>query len=181
MLLALVRTERTTGAEDAGAVVQPRDVAAEPRKPLGARRPPKAAACKPENFKIVLDVGHTPEAPGATSARGAKEFAFNLQLARRIQKALVGGGFLRTKLITAHGIGLVSHEAPRLTATGPVPYAPYDADRALENGMVISVETALLHPARGYIKLEDTLIVCEAGWEAPGDSCRKWNSSHSTQ
>jgi Xaa-Pro aminopeptidase len=82
---------------------------------------------------------------------------------------------------TAHGIGLVSHEAPRLTATGPVPYAPYDADRALENGMVISVETALLHPARGYIKLEDTLIVCEAGWEAPGDGCRGWNSSHSTR
>jgi Xaa-Pro aminopeptidase len=82
---------------------------------------------------------------------------------------------------TAHGIGLVSHEAPRLTATGPVPYTPYDADRALENGMVISVETALLHPARGYIKLEDTLIVCESGWEAPGDGYRKWNSSHSTQ
>jgi Xaa-Pro aminopeptidase len=81
---------------------------------------------------------------------------------------------------TAHGIGLVSHEAPRLTATGPVPYAPYDADRALETGMVISVETALLHPARGYIKLEDTLIVCETGWEAPGDGCRSWNASHST-
>ncbi|MBA1914195.1 aminopeptidase P family protein, partial [Escherichia coli] len=46
---------------------------------------------------------------------------------------------------TAHGIGLVSHEAPRLTATGPVPYAPYDADRPLEPGMVISIETALLH------------------------------------
>lgn len=78
---------------------------------------------------------------------------------------------------TAHGIGLVSHEAPRLTATGPVPYTPYDADRALEIGMVISVETALLHPARGYIKLEDTLIVREGGWEAPGDGCRGWNSS----
>ena len=81
---------------------------------------------------------------------------------------------------TAHGIGLVSHEAPRLTATGPVPYAPYDADRALEIGMVISVETALLHPVRGYIKLEDTLIVCEEGWEAPGDSCRSWNPSDSS-
>ena len=81
---------------------------------------------------------------------------------------------------TAHGIGLVSHEAPRLTATGPVPYAPYDADRALEIGMVISVETALLHPARGYIKLEDTLIVREGGWEAPGDGCRGWNSSDAT-
>jgi Xaa-Pro aminopeptidase len=80
---------------------------------------------------------------------------------------------------TAHGIGLVSHEAPRLTATGPVPYAPYDADRALETGMVISVETALLHPARGYIKLEDTLIVRDGGWEAPGDGCRGWNSPDS--
>jgi Xaa-Pro aminopeptidase len=82
---------------------------------------------------------------------------------------------------TAHGIGLVSHEAPRLTATGPVPYAPYDADRALETGMVISVETALLHPARGYIKLEDTLIVRDGGWEAPGDGCRGWNASRSMQ
>lgn len=78
---------------------------------------------------------------------------------------------------TAHGIGLVSHEAPRLTATGPVPYAPYDADRPLACGMVISIETALLHPVRGYIKLEDTLIVSEVGWEAPGDHGRGWNSS----
>ena len=76
---------------------------------------------------------------------------------------------------TAHGIGLVSHEAPRLTATGPVPYPPYDANRPLETGMVISVETALLHPARGYIKLEDTLIVSADGWEAPGDGGRGWN------
>lgn len=76
---------------------------------------------------------------------------------------------------TAHGVGLVSHEAPRLTATGPVPYPPYDANRPLETGMVISVETALLHPARGYIKLEDTLIVSADGWEAPGDGGRGWN------
>ena len=27
----------------------------------------------------------------------------------------------------AHGMGLVSHEAPRLTGTGPVPYSGYDA------------------------------------------------------
>jgi Xaa-Pro aminopeptidase len=76
---------------------------------------------------------------------------------------------------TAHGIGLVSHEAPRLTGRGPVPYAPYDADRPLQPGMVISVETAMLHPSRGYIKLEDTLIVTDDGWEAPGDIARGWN------
>jgi len=38
-----------------------------------------------------------------------------------------------------------------------------------------SIETAMLHASRGYIKLEDTLIVTEAGWEAPGDSARGWN------
>ena len=76
---------------------------------------------------------------------------------------------------TAHGIGLVSHEAPRLTDHGPVPYAPYDADQPLKPGMVISIETAMLHASRGYIKLEDTLIVTDEGWEAPGDSARGWN------
>ena len=30
----------------------------------------------------------------------------------------------------AHGMGLVSHEAPRLTDRGPVPYDAYDADAA---------------------------------------------------
>ena len=59
----------------------------------------------------------------------------------------------------AHGMGLVSHEAPRLTNSGPVPYDAYDADRPLETGMVVSVETTLAHPNRGFIKLEDTVIV----------------------
>jgi Xaa-Pro aminopeptidase len=77
---------------------------------------------------------------------------------------------------TAHGIGLVSHEAPRLTDHGPVPYAPYDADQPLKPGMVVSIETAMLHVSRGYIKLEDTLIVTEEGREAPGDSARGWST-----
>src|SRR5262249_33446448 len=54
----------------------------------------------------------------------------------------------------AHGMGLVSHEAPRLTTSGPVPYSAYDADRPLESGMVVSIETTMKHPRRGFIKLE---------------------------
>ena len=65
----------------------------------------------------------------------------------------------------AHGMGLVSHEAPRLTATGPVPYDAYDANRPLEAGMVVSVETTLQHPQRGFIKLEDTVVVTDNGFE----------------
>ncbi|WP_158816318.1 Xaa-Pro peptidase family protein [Methylocapsa sp. S129] len=75
----------------------------------------------------------------------------------------------------AHGMGLVSHEAPRLTARGPVPYPAYDADRPLETGMVISIETTLQHPRRGFIKLEDTVAVTDNGWEAFGDHGRGWN------
>ena len=75
----------------------------------------------------------------------------------------------------AHGMGLVSHEAPRLTNSGPVPYDAYDADRPLEAGMVVSVETTLQHPRRGFIKLEDTIIVTPAGFEVYGDRARGWN------
>ena len=75
----------------------------------------------------------------------------------------------------AHGMGLISHEAPRLTATGPVPYPASDADRPLESGMVISIETTLAHPSRGFIKLEDTVAVTDDGWAAFGDGGRGWN------
>jgi Xaa-Pro aminopeptidase len=75
----------------------------------------------------------------------------------------------------AHGMGLVSHEAPRLTTTGPVPYSAYDADRALEAGMVVSIETTMKHPTRGFIKLEDTVAVTDSGCEGFGDQGRGWN------
>jgi Xaa-Pro aminopeptidase len=75
----------------------------------------------------------------------------------------------------AHGMGLVSHEAPRLTASGPVPYDAYDASRPLETGMVVSVETTLAHPRRGFIKLEDTVVVTDSGFEIFGEGGRGWN------
>lgn len=75
----------------------------------------------------------------------------------------------------AHGMGLISHEAPRLTSAGPVPYPADDADRPLESGMVISVETWIPHERRGFIKLEDTVAVTEAGSEVFADRARGWN------
>ncbi len=70
----------------------------------------------------------------------------------------------------AHGMGMVSHEAPRLTDHGPVPYPNEYADMPLEAGMVVSVETTLLHPTRGFIKLEDTVVVTD---DRPRDLCRR--------
>lgn len=75
----------------------PADVAAEAR---GERQD---AACKPERFKIALDVGHTVENQGATSARGVKEYVFNLRLAKDMEKALKDAGFSQTHLFITPG------------------------------------------------------------------------------
>jgi Xaa-Pro aminopeptidase len=76
---------------------------------------------------------------------------------------------------TAHGMGMISHEAPRLTGKGFVPYPGYDENRPLEAGMIVSIETTMLHPGRGYIKLEDTVAVTAAGCTGFGDGGRGWN------
>jgi Xaa-Pro aminopeptidase len=46
----------------------------------------------------------------------------------------------------AHGMGLISHEAPRLISDRSTPYEAYGATRPLEASMVISIETTMAHP-----------------------------------
>ena len=90
------------------------------------------------------------------------------------QRVIDASPFASQIHFVAHGMGLVSHEAPHLTKTGPVPYGDEDAHRGLEPGAVLSVETTLRHPTRGFIKLEDTVAVTEAGHEVFGASMRGW-------
>lgn len=75
----------------------------------------------------------------------------------------------------AHGMGLITHEVPRLTDTGPVPYPAAHAQHPFEAGNVLSVETWIEDPEIGFVKLEDTLIVTEDGYDAPGDTGRGYN------
>jgi Xaa-Pro dipeptidase len=77
----------------------------------------------------------------------------------------------------AHGMGLISHEAPFLMTNHPVAYQGSDADTPFEPGMVLSVETTMQHPRRGYIKLEDTVILTEDGHEVFGADNRGWTIS----
>jgi N-acetylmuramoyl-L-alanine amidase len=74
----------------------------------------KATACQKSDFRVVVDVGHTAKVPGADSARGVPEYAFNLQLADAAKQALVEAGFTKTvRLITATApwAGLVERAA----------------------------------------------------------------------
>jgi Xaa-Pro aminopeptidase len=90
--------------------------------------------------------------------------------------AAVAAAPSRTALrFLAHGMGLISHEAPRLTSAGPIPYPNEDGPRPLETGMVLSIETTMFHPTRGFIKLEDTVLVTEDGGQGVGDHGRGWN------
>ncbi|TMJ14793.1 MAG: N-acetylmuramoyl-L-alanine amidase [Alphaproteobacteria bacterium] len=59
--------------------------------------------CDPSKFRIVVDVGHTAESEGATSARNVAEFVFNLRLARRIEEKLKAEGFAETRLLVTAG------------------------------------------------------------------------------
>ena len=78
-------------------------------------------------------------------------------------------------VFVAHGMGLISHEAPHLTGEGEIPYPGTHVNRPLEAGMVLSIETGIKHPEVGFVKLEDTVVVTETGYEAYGDWGRDWN------
>ena len=77
---------------------------------LGIAAPGVAAAatCDPAAFRVALDVGHTAEVPGATSARGVPEYAFNLHLAERIDASLRRAGFAGTTLLVTSGRSLAA-------------------------------------------------------------------------
>ncbi len=78
----------------------------------------------------------------------------------------------------AHGMGLITHEVPRLTNSGPVPYPADHGELPLDAGNVLSIETWTEDPVVGFVKLEDTLIVTEGGWTAPGDIGRAYTVVH---
>jgi len=78
------------------AVAGGRPTRGEEQKPPAA---PAPANCQRAAYRVVVDVGHTLDVPGALSARGMPEYAFNLQLARQIKQTLVDAGFDRTVLL----------------------------------------------------------------------------------
>jgi N-acetylmuramoyl-L-alanine amidase len=83
----------------------PRARAEEPAAPAK-----KAADCPRAAFRVVLDVGHTIDSPGADSARGVPEYQFNLALADVVKSSLVKAGFdntVRMITTTKHVAGLV--------------------------------------------------------------------------
>jgi N-acetylmuramoyl-L-alanine amidase len=75
------------------------------------------AGCKPAELIVAIDAGHGPKSPGATSASGQPEYAFNKRLAAGVKDALVQAGFTKTFLIDPVGTDLPpAGRAKRATA-----------------------------------------------------------------
>ena len=55
------------------------------------------------NFKVAIDIGHTPKRSGATSASGIKEYLFNKILAFELLYALKDKGYYKSFIINEGG------------------------------------------------------------------------------
>ena len=73
------------------------------QKQAAATSPSPPPTCNRAAFRPIIDVGHTLEEPGAMSARGVTEYAFNLNLAKAIEQKLTATGFSRTIMLVTSG------------------------------------------------------------------------------
>lgn len=77
---------------------------------------PARAACDPAAFPVAVDIGHSPTRPGAISARGRGEYAFNSVLAAQVLSALQKEGFSRSFYVAAPGVEIGLLDRTRVAA-----------------------------------------------------------------
>lgn len=75
-----------------------------------------AYAANQENVVIAIDTGHTPDKPGATSARGVSEYDYNDKMARNLLKALHTQGYQQAFLISDQQKDLTLEDRTRIAA-----------------------------------------------------------------
>ena len=104
---------------------------------LAASAAPAADAAGASSAKatlaIAVDAGHGPKVPGATSARGAPEYDFNLRLARDVVAALAAPGFPKAFLLDPNGRDLP-------------PAAPAPRANAAKAGLLVSIHHDSVQP-----------------------------------
>jgi len=110
-------------------------------------RPPKEARRVYEAVREAQQAALDAVKPGATVGevdRAARKLLQRLNLARFFTHS------------TGHGVGLEIHEAPRIAA---------GQQETLRPGMVITIEPGVYLPGKWGVRIEDTVVVTDSGYE----------------
>jgi len=109
--------------------------------------PPRQARRAYEAVREAQQAALDAVKPGATAGevdRAARKLLQKIKLARFFTHS------------TGHGVGLEIHEAPRIAA---------GQEEALRPGMVITIEPGIYLPGKWGIRIEDTVVVTDSGYE----------------
>ena len=114
---------------------------------LHVGRPPKQARRVYEAVREAQQAALDAVKPGTTVGevdRAARKLLRRLNLAMFFTHS------------TGHGVGLEIHEAPRIAA---------DQEETLRPGMVITIEPGVYLPGECGVRIEDTVVVTDSGYE----------------
>lgn len=124
-------------------------------RPAAALLAALAAASCAGPGPVAVDIGHTPEAPGAIAASGANEHAFNERFASRLADRLAAAGLGEADVVAIAGADpLLDRRVARIAGTAPCLLLSIHHDsvqerylrRRVENG----VERSYTGHAAGY-------------------------------
>jgi N-acetylmuramoyl-L-alanine amidase len=76
--------------------------------------PTENKACLQEKLKIAIDIGHSPNRPGAISARGVSEYSFNKQIAELLLQNLKQKGFKNAFILTDPNPEMTLHHRTKI-------------------------------------------------------------------
>ena len=124
----------------------------------------------PRLVDLLAEVRHVQDA----ARRAVRPGATGVEVYAAAAEATASAGDAGSVAFVAHGMGLVPHEAPRLSGEAPIRYPGTHRERPLEPGMVLSIETDARVEGVGLVKLEDTVVVTTDGHEGYGDRHRDW-------
>ena len=105
-----------------------------------------------DEFKIIYDTVRRAQLAALTEIEPGKPSTDPDQKARDLIKDAGYGDYFVHGL--GHGVGLATHEPPRLGPRNPV---------ELEKGMVVTVEPGIYIPGKGGVRLEQMVVIEEKG------------------
>ena len=108
---------------------------------------------KPEpRFKKIYKVVRQAQLAALQEIRPGVESTHPDSIARAVIRDAGFGDYFGHSL--GHGVGLATHERPRLSPQGPV---------LLKEGMVVTVEPGIYIPGKGGVRLEEMVVITKNG------------------